>query len=134
LDLIDARDVSANSLLRAFWFAVGATALALGVLGVVLPLLPTTPFVLLAAFAFARSSTRFHDWLLGHRVFGLLIANWQRDGSIDGRAKFVAALSMVAVFAMSVVLRVPPLILGLQAIVLIAVAVFVLSRPSPPDL
>lgn len=121
-------------MIRAFWFAVGATALALGLLGIVLPLLPTTPFVLLAAFAFARSSTRFHDWLLEHHVFGQLIENWRRDGSIDGRAKFVAALSMVAVLVLSIVLRVPPLILGLQAIVLIAVAVFVLSRPSPPDI
>ena len=134
LDLINARDVRADSLLRVVWFTVGATALALGVLGVVLPLLPTTPFVLLAAFAFARSSTRFHDWLLAHRVFGQMILNWRRDGSIDGRTKFVAALSMIAVLVVSVVLQVPPLILGLQTIVLIAVAVFVLSRPSPPDL
>ncbi|XOV85721.1 MAG: YbaN family protein [bacterium] len=120
--------------MRAFWFALGVIALALGVLGVVLPLLPTTPFVLLAAFAFARSSERFHDWLLSHRIFGRLIANWRHDGAIDGKTKFVAALSMVGVFVLSVALRVPPLILGLQAVVLIAVAVFVLSRPSPPDL
>lgn len=121
-------------MLRIVWFSVGAIALALGVLGIVLPLLPTTPFVLLAAFAFARSSTRFHDWLLGHRVFGQMILNWRRDGSIDVRTKFVAALSMVAVLVVSVLLHVPPLILGLQAITLIAVAVFVLSRPSPPDI
>jgi hypothetical protein len=116
------------------WLSLGIASLLLGVLGVVLPLLPTTPFILLAAFAFARSSKRFHDWLLGHRVFGLMIENWHRDGSIDGRAKLVAALSMVAVFCISVLLQVAPVILGLQAIVLIAVAVFVLSRPSPPDI
>ena len=58
---------------RLVWLAVGLTALALGALGVVLPLLPTTPFVLLAAFAFARSSSRMHRWLHAHPVFGVLI-------------------------------------------------------------
>ena len=55
-----------SSFVRALYVVLGFTALALGIAGVVLPVLPTTPFVLLAAACFARGSTRFHDWLLAH--------------------------------------------------------------------
>ena len=119
--------------MRPLWFALGLLALSLGALGVVLPLLPTTPFVLLAAFAFARSSNRWHAWLLGHRIFGPLIEDWQSHGAIDRRTKFVAVLSIIAVFGLSLALDVSSLVLGIQAVVLFAVATFILSRPSPPD-
>ncbi len=119
--------------LRAAWFCVGVSALGLGALGVVLPLLPTTPFVLLAAFAFSRSSDRWHRWLVTHRVFGPLIENWQRHGAIGRRAKITAVLSMAAVIVLSIVLNAPPVVLGVQAAILLASAAFVLSRPSPPQ-
>jgi len=113
------------------------TAMRLGrlvaVLGVALPLLPTTPFVLLAAFAFARSSDRWHAWLRQHRVFGPIIENWRRHGAISGRAKLVGVISMIAVFGLSLVLNVAPAVLAVQAVVLTGAAAFVLSRPSPPE-
>ena len=117
---------------RAFWFVVGITALGLGAVGVVLPLLPTTPFVLVAAFAFARSSDRLHNWLLNHKTFGPLIANWQQYGAISRPAKIMAAISMVAVFGLSLVLGAPRLALIIQALVLSGAAAFVLTRPDPP--
>jgi len=55
---------------RAAWFALGLAALGIGAVGVIVPLLPTAPFVLFAAFAFARSSDRWHAWLMGHPVLG----------------------------------------------------------------
>lgn len=60
------------------WFlvAVGSVSLALGAAGILLPILPTTPFLLLAAFCFARSSERLHDYLVNHRVFGTYISNY----------------------------------------------------------
>ncbi len=119
--------------MKPVWFVLGLLALALGALGVILPLLPTTPFVLLAAFAFARSSDRWHAWLLGHRIFGPLIEDWQSHGAIDRRTKIIAVLSIVAVFGVSLALDVSPVVLGIQAVVLFAVATFILSRPSPPD-
>ena len=119
--------------LRAVWFAVGICAVLLGALGLALPLLPTTPFVLLAAFAFARSSHRWHAWLRGHRVFGPMIDDWHRHRAIDRRTKIVGVTSMAGVFGLSLALNAGAVVLAVQAVVLTASAAFVLSRPSPPD-
>lgn len=119
--------------IRALWFAVGLGAVVLAVLGVALPLLPTTPFVLLAAFAFAKSSERWHAWLLRHRVFGPIIENWREHGAISRRAKLIGVMSIAAVFALSLVLAVAPAVLAVQAVALVGVGAFILSRPSPPQ-
>ena len=118
---------------RVFWFVIGASALLLGALGVVLPLLPTTPFVLVAAYAFAQSSDRCHQWLLDHPLFGSLIANWRVYGAISRRAKILTVISMMAVLLISIGLGVPPLILLVQIVVLGASGTFVLTRPLPPE-
>ena len=119
---------------RALWLLLGLVAVGLGAVGVVLPLLPTTPFLLLAAFAFARSSERWHQWLVNHQIFGPLIEDWNRYGAISRSAKTVSVLSMLAVVLISVALKVPALVLAIQAMVLMMVAIFVLSRPSPPSM
>ena len=123
---------STTGLFRLVWFAVGLLMVLLAGLGVVLPLLPTTPFVLVAAFAFARSSRRWSTWLHTHPVFGPLIHNWQQHGAISQRAKILGVGSMAAVLALSLALQAPPLVLGVQVVVLSASAAFVLSRPLPP--
>lgn len=83
---------------RHLYLAGGFTALALGSIGVVLPLLPTVPFVILAAFCFARSSPRLEAWLLDHHVFGLHIRNWRDRRAITKRGKRAA----IAAFAVSI--------------------------------
>ena len=110
---------------------LGLISLAVGALGVFLPLLPTTPFVLVAAIAFANSSDRLHQWLLEHDVFGPLIENWQRHGAISKRAKLISAISMVAVLVISMLLTVPTTVIVIQAIVLGGSAAFIISRPLP---
>ena len=117
---------------RITWLVVGLLALALGALGIALPLLPTTPFILVAAFAFAQSSEKLHQWLLDHNVFGPLIDNWQQHGAISRRAKVISVVSMAAVLAISVALAAPPVIIWVQVVVLGAAAMFVLTRPMPP--
>jgi len=117
---------------RMFWLLFGLTALVLGLAGIVLPLLPTTPFLLLAAFGFAKSSPRLHDWLVSHRQFGPLIENWRRHGSIDRRSKVLAMIAIAATFGISLALDVRPLILAIQAVALSAVTVFILTRPDGP--
>jgi uncharacterized protein len=116
--------------LRILWMGLGATSLALGALGVVLPLLPTVPFLLLAAFCFARSSERVHDWLISHPVFGPPIHDWRANGAIGRRAKRLATLSIGAAFGISVALGVPAPVLGLQAAVLACVLLFIWTRPD----
>jgi len=118
---------------RMIWMIVGLTALVLAFIGVVLPLLPTTPFLLLAAFAFTRSSPRLNAWLVNHPQFGKLIRNWQRDGSIGRRTKISAVIVMALTFALSVVLGASTMVLIIQAIVLTGAATFVLSRPDSPS-
>lgn len=117
---------------RLAWLAIGFISLALGGVGVLLPLLPTTPFVLVAAVAFAKSSDRLHRWLLEHNVFGPLIENWRRDGAISRPTKVVSILSMAAIFVLSLLLSVPTHVIVIQAVVLGACAVFILTRPLPP--
>ena len=118
---------------RITWLAVGIISLVLGGAGVLLPLLPTTPFILVAAVAFAKSSDRLHRWLLEHDIFGPLISNWRRSGAISQRTKVVSILSMIAILLISLLLAVPTLVIVFQALVLGACAAFILSRPSPPD-
>ena len=80
---------------RWAYLAGGWGFLALGLVGVVLPVLPTTPFVLLAAWCFSRSSERLHRWLLEHRTFGPLVRDWEAHGVIRLRAKLLASAVIV---------------------------------------
>ena len=107
----------------------GWTSLVLGLIGIVVPLLPTTPFILLAAFCFQKGSDRLHRWLINHPRFGPLIADWRERGAIPPKAKRNAMIALVAVLAISWLLGVAPHILAIQAVVLTCVAVFILTRP-----
>lgn len=118
---------------RIILVLIGFASLGLGALGVLLPLLPTTPFILLAAFAFANSSEKMHQWLLDHNVFGPLIDDWRRYGSIRRSAKVATVISMVALLAISWWLNAPTWIIVAQALVLSGVLTFILSRPLPPQ-
>lgn len=109
----------------------GLAAVALGALGVVLPLLPTTPFLLVAAFAFARSSEPLDRWLREHPTFGPLISNWHRDGSIDRKTKRMAVIVIVATPVITWLLGAPFWVITCQVVVLSASAAFILTRPSP---
>lgn len=119
-------------ILRLAWISAGLLFVGLGVLGVLLPLLPTTVFLLLAAYCFARSSPTLHDWLLGHRILGPFILNWQDYGAISARAKLLAVATMGATLAGGLALGLGTIVLAVQGVVLTLAAVFVLSRPTPP--
>jgi uncharacterized membrane protein YbaN (DUF454 family) len=112
---------------------IGLVCTVVAAVGVVVPLLPTTPFLLLAAACFARSSARLHGWLLGHRLFGPSLRDWERWGAIRRRVKVLASLTMIGMVAY-------PLATGdfatwLKAVAAASVAavlVFVWTRPEPP--
>lgn len=83
-----------SALSRGLYLALALVSLLLGILGVFLPVLPTTPFVLLAAWAAARSSPRMLRWLETHTVFAPMIRDWRRGGVVSRRAKWLASLMM----------------------------------------
>ncbi|WP_425044997.1 YbaN family protein [Primorskyibacter sp. S87] len=112
------------------WAILGIFSVGLAAAGIVLPLLPTVPFILLASFCFARSSPRLHNWLLAHKTFGPMIEDWNRSGAINPQAKKWATVSVAFVFALSLALKAPTHVLIIQAIVLSAVMLFIWTRPN----
>jgi uncharacterized membrane protein YbaN (DUF454 family) len=118
------------SRMRVVLFIIGWLSVALAIVGMALPLLPTVPFLLLAAACFARSSRRFHDWLTDHPKLGPPIANWRESRAISRPAKRLAMLSIATSFAISLALGVAAWALALQTVTLLTVTAFILTRPD----
>jgi len=116
---------------RAIFLVLGFVFVALGFIGAFLPVLPTTPFLILAAACFARSSTCFESWLLNHPRFGPLLKDWRSRGAIPRKAKFAALAGMIFGFIMFRLAGDPglPLTLAVAAVMLAGLA-YVFSRPS----
>jgi len=112
-------------LLGGGWLSLGLAAI-----GVVLPVLPTTPFVILSAFCFAKSSPALADRLNRSRLFGPIIADWRASGAIAPRYKSMALLMMAGALGVSFALSVPVGVLVVQGIFMAAAATFILSRPN----
>ena len=113
--------------------AIGWISLALGFVGIFLPLLPTTPFVLLSAYCFSKSSKRLHHWLVHQPTMGPLIQNWEQYGSISRKAKVMATVLMVSLFSFSLsYLSLPILAKGLLILIGGSVLCFIWTRPLPP--
>ncbi len=89
---------------RYFYIFCGWTALALGVIGIPLPVLPTTPFVLLAAWCFAKGSPRWHNWLRNNRYFGQMVTEWEVRRALRRRYRNRAIVLMVVTFSLSLLL------------------------------
>jgi uncharacterized membrane protein YbaN (DUF454 family) len=112
---------------------IGWTAVGLAALGVLLPLLPTTPFLLVAAWAFGRSSERFHGWLSRNRWFGPMLQDWQRHGAIPLWAKIMAVAFMtLAMIGLIQRGTLPIWALVLIGAVLATVSLWITTRPSGP--
>ncbi len=93
-----------SPVMRWLYLGIGIMALFMGILGIFLPILPTTPFVLLAAGCFARSSERFHNYLLSHRVAGPIIQEWCQYRSVARKVKHWAYLVMSLSFGSSILI------------------------------
>lgn len=102
--------------------------------GIFLPILPTTPFVLLAAACFAKSSPRFHGWLINHRHFGPILYHWQTSRSMPKRAKVIALATIIVSGALSIYL-INPLTIKLVVATILLIPIFIIIRlPNSEDL
>ncbi|WP_036815146.1 MULTISPECIES: YbaN family protein [unclassified Phyllobacterium] len=120
-----------NRTKRTVYFLLGWLMVALGFIGALLPVMPTTIFLILAAWCFSRSSPRFEKWLLEHPVFGPTLVHWREHGAIPKRVKLLACGGMALGYAMFFYFARPsPLLGGIVALFFIACAAYVVSRPS----
>lgn len=115
------------------WAGLGLLSLGVGLVGIVVPLLPTTPLLLLSAFCFARGSPRLNRWLNEHPRLGPPLEQWRKHGAISARGKRNAILLMAAMPPLTLATGVSLQVVGLQCLVLALPAAFILTRPLPPD-
>ncbi|WP_412971421.1 YbaN family protein [Glaciecola sp. MF2-115] len=111
--------------------ALGWLSLLLGLIGIVLPLLPTTPFVLLAAFCFSKSSPLIHRKLMANKYMGPIIKDWEQNGVIKLRTKWVATITMLLLVSYPLFFKIQNLLIQVTiVIVMLCVLVFIWTRPS----
>lgn len=117
--------------MKAVWFVFAWLSFVLGIIGAFLPVIPTTPFLILSAFLFSKSSPRFHAWILNLPVAGQGIRDWQRDRVIRPRAKILCSImifvSLVVIFLNA---KIMPVIKILVTFIICPVWAFVVSRKS----
>ncbi|WP_161510216.1 YbaN family protein [Bartonella quintana] len=125
------KDFKTSHPLRICTSIVGWIMVVLGVIGIVLPIIPTVPFLLVASWCFARSSPRFHHWLNNHRVFGPPIKQWKEKRAIPTFIKVFAVVNMAGGFLSFFVMTHPPLWFALLiAALLLLIAIYIVTRPS----
>lgn len=120
-----------GSRFRWAWWLLAWLALGLGVVGIVVPGLPTVPFVLLSAYAAGRGSQRLHAWLLAHRQFGPVIRDWQAHGAVGRRAKWLATGMMAAAAAIMFLVAPRWWMAAAGAATMAVVDLWLWSRPEP---
>ncbi|MBB3773012.1 hypothetical protein FHS55_003637 [Angulomicrobium tetraedrale] len=111
-------------------FALGWVCVGLGILGIILPGLPGTVFLIVAAWLFSRSSPRFENWLLTHPRLGPSVVAWRQNGAVPRWAQFVATGSMAASFGVLVLIGLSTPVLGMIGATFLAVSAYLLTRPT----
>jgi uncharacterized protein len=119
------------SALRPAYFALGILCVGLGYVGVVVPGMPTTVFMLVALWSFKRSSPRFERWLLEHRLFGPPLRDWERDRSIKRSTKIIAVSTLWVSIAISCAFFWSrPTVVGILLLIATLVSLFIATRKT----
>ena len=122
---------SNNTVSRGVFLILGLLCVGLGLLGAILPVLPTTPFMILALGCFARSSERFHDWLYSHPLFGPPLQQWDQHRVIPPIAKLASVTAMaISMYVVVMYSSAPWYALAAMGFFLMAAAGYILSKPS----
>ncbi len=132
LSLVNVALMTISTPFRLILLASGWVSLILGIIGIFLPLLPTTPFILLSAYCFSKSSPRLHHWLIHQPHLGPMIQNWEQQGSISQSAKVTSTVLIIGLFGFSLLsLNLSFLIKGALICMGIGVLGFIWTRPLP---
>jgi uncharacterized membrane protein YbaN (DUF454 family) len=118
---------------RPLYLAAGWLCTVLGIIGLILPVMPGTVFLIAAAWCFSRSSPRFESWLVNHPRLGPQVVRWRKTGAIARKTKYVACGSMLLSFVIVAATDAPPIALWLSGAGLIAAGTYVASRPEPDE-
>lgn len=119
--------------MRVLYYSLGWFFFALGIIGLLLPVVPTTPFMLLALWAFSQSSERFHNWLYYHKFFGPPLQKWKQYRVIPLPAKIVSVSFMsISLVYMTIYVPVPLWLKAIVALLMVYGAWFILTKPSYP--
>lgn len=130
---------ASDPLRRSLYMAAGTLFLGLGAAGTVLPLLPTTPFLLLTAYCYSRSSKRLQHWLYTHPRFGPVLSDWEQHRSLSRRTKTIGIATVwigiagsILALHLTTATRLFPYLAALLLLVAISVSVFLATRPTGP--
>lgn len=130
VDFSHQTNLSRNKQVRVALTIAGTMSLALGVIGIFLPILPTTPFLLLSAGCYARSSIRFYNWLLNNRIFGKYIQNWRRNGKVPVKTKIFAVSMLALTMGSSIAFFIPLVpVKFLVGLIGVFVAIYIVRLP-----
>jgi len=120
--------------IKYIYIFLGLFFVAIGYIGIIIPGIPTTPFLLLSIWFFSRSSKRFESWLLNHKIFGQFISDWNRYRGIRKKSKIYAIVLILFSFSLSIFFAFSLLIDVLLLVVGIILCLFIATRPVPPDI
>jgi uncharacterized membrane protein YbaN (DUF454 family) len=120
-----------RTLIRWVWIIAGSISLALGIIGIFLPLLPTTPFLLLTTACYARGSSRLHNWLLNNKLFGKYIRNYREGKGIPARSKVLALTLLWLTIGFSIFYVIPILLVKIILLTIsILASIYIISLPT----
>lgn len=120
--------------MRVAFVCLGCLMLALGIIGAFLPVMPTTIFLILAAWCFGKSSPRLEAWMLDHPRFGPGLRRWREEGAVPRKAKLMAVSGMSLGYALFWIEAKPGLPLAsVVAVFMVSAAIYVVSRPEPRE-
>ena len=120
-----------NRALRVVLIGLGWVCVGIGFVGIVAPIIPTIDFVLIAAFLFSKSSTRFDSWLLNHRLFGPVVRDWRGGLGFSTRLKAISIIGIVATFTITLTFAITTTIgRTLMVILALALILYILRLPT----
>ena len=134
VDSIHQVDLDRSKISRVLWFTTGFIVMTIGLIGIIVPVLPTTPLMILAAACFAKSSQRFYDWIINNKMFGQHVKNYREGNGIPKKSKPIILVTMWTFVLFAVLIAIPdsaPPVSKIATLVLAVIGtIFILRIPN----